>query len=191
MKERQVTDETHVTFLRHSEEQLQNPTPSLHRELPKSLGSIVLRHLNADTSHAVAPRSPAQWMQPHPCHLTSCTPADRRAYDPGASHGHQTATPPKQPASRDGPRTSELHPPTPTTASPPPQPPPDGHSPASSPARQPHLRSGRAATPRPRPGFSVQIIHRSGAEGAKLQTVQAHAIREVLQWLQDHPAETR
>ena len=130
-------------------------------------------------------------MKPPPRPPTPCTPAGRQARDPGAGRTDQTAALPKQPARRAGPRTTKLHPSTPPTASSPPQPPrADGQSPASSSPRQPHSRSDRAATARPQPGFSVRIIHLSGAEGAKLQTVQAHAIREVLQWLHDHPAQT-
>ena len=62
--------------------------------------------------------------------------------------------------------------------------------PASSSHHRPHSHQAHAATARPRPRFCVRIIHVSGAEGAKLQAIQAHAIREVLQWLHDHPAQT-
>ena len=67
----------------------------------------------------------------------------------------------------------------------------DCRYPASSSAHRPHSHRAHAAITRPRPRFSVRIIYVSGAEGAKLQAVQARAIREVLQWLHDHPAQTR
>ncbi len=63
-------------------------------------------------------------------------------------------------------------------------------NPPSSSAHRPHSHQAHAAITRPRPRFSVRIIHVSGGEGAKLQAVQARAIREVLQWLHDHHAQT-
>ncbi len=43
---------------------------------------------------------------------------------------------------------------------------------------------------RPQPGFSSRIIRVGGIEGAKLEAIQTRAIREVLEWLQDHPPTT-
>lgn len=49
--------------------------------------------------------------------------------------------------------------------------------------KRPTTPKGRA----PLPGFTVKIVCVGGPKGAKLESIQLQAIREVLQWLNNNP----
>lgn len=123
-------------------------------------------------------------------YTTQPAPAGQQARGHHPDRNGQPARQSPRPARRSGPRTTTLHPPAPPPATPQPQPQRPRNSGAPAPAPQPRSRPRRPATTRPRPGFSLKIIHIGGTDGAQLDAVQAAAIREVLQWLRDHPAQT-